>query len=292
VSDFQLNWPGTQGTVTPFDQYQLRLDPQIEAEIRTIGGGLRGPGSTGDFKLTPLRPGDSASSGVKFGFNTPRPRLLSDDYKLRLDPRLTLGMRTSETREQFKNLYSLWLRPDWSQLQQILHRQPPEWWKLQLAQAYTSAPPASSPPVQGPETPKAAEISDLVSAIWALPMVQQAANRVGDDTTLSLRRGSTAEHAAVIGGAVVHLATLTPLLIEQRYRKQAFDFIQGKEIPVPGVRGGSITVLRGGVSAKTDTFVLEGATIGGSYQRGNATTRDSWNIMLTIDIPKMIDGLW
>jgi hypothetical protein len=218
-----------------------------------------------------------------------RPSLLGDEYQLKLDPEIEAEIRAIEARQRFERLRSLWLRPDWTTLQQILPQQP-----LWLRPSSAPTSPPLVPSGAGPATPRAAEIGDLMKAIWAVPAVQSAANRVIDQTTSTLRQGwrdaSTGERALVVGHALLFAGTLAPLLSEQRYRRQAFEFIQGKKIPVPGVRGGSVTVLPRGGAATLGLPWIPGSTIGGGFQRGDQTTPTSWNVMVNIDVAKLVQG--
>ncbi len=218
-----------------------------------------------------------------------RPSLFGDEFQLRLDPQIEAEIRAIEARQRFERLRTIWLRPDWLTLQQSLPEQP-RW--LQVRPLPPTAP--LVPRGAGPETPRPAEVGDLMRAIWAVPAVQSAATRVIDETTSTLQRGwrdaSTGERALVIGHGVLMLSALAPLLSEQRYRQQAFDFIQGREIPVPGVRGGSVTILPRGGSATAGIPGLPGSTVRGGFQLGDRTAPTSWNVFVNIDIAELIRG--
>lgn len=215
-----------------------------------------------------------------------RPSLLGD-YRLHLDPEIEAEIRAIEARQTFERLRQVWLVPDWSQLQQIVGSQPPWMW---MPRPTPSAP--LVPRGAGPDTPRPAEVGDLLKAIWAVPAVQSTANRLLDEATSSLRLGwrnsSTGERALLIGHAALFAGTLAPLLSVPRYRQQAFDLIQGHDIPVPGVRGGWVRVVPRGAFLGFGIPFLPGSTASGGLQLGNQTSPTNWNVMINIDIAQLL----
>jgi len=226
----------------------------------------------GDFQLT--RPGPR------------RPGLLGD-YQLHLDPEIEAEIRAIEARQNFERLREVWLRPDWWRLDQIVPQQP-QWLRMR--------PVAPSPPLvprgAGPDTPRPGEISDVMKAIWAVPAVQSTAYRLLDEAASNLRLGwrdaSTGERTLIIGHAVLMAGTLAPLLTVPRYRQQAFDLIQGHDIPVPGVRGGWVRVVPRGAFAGVGIPWLPGSTASGGVQFGNQSTPTNWNVMINIDVAQLL----
>ncbi len=216
-----------------------------------------------------------------------RPSLLGDDYHLHLDPQIEAEIRAIEARQNFERLREVWLRPDWWQLERILPQQPP-WLQMR--------PPASPAPLvprgAGPATPRPGAISDVLKAIWAVPAVQSTANRLLDQATSNLRLGwrdaSTGERALVVGHAVLMAGTLVPLLTVPRYRQQAFDLIQGHDIPVPLVRGGWVRVVPRGGFAGIGIPGMPGSSVSGGLQLGNQTTPTNWNVMISIDVAQLL----
>jgi hypothetical protein len=113
-----------------------------------------------------------------------------------------------------------------------------------------------------------------------------------DQATSNLRLGwrnaSTGERALVVGHAVLLAGSLVPLLTVPRYRLQAFDLIQGHDIPVPGVRGGWVRVVPRGGFVGFGIPWLPGSTASGGVQFGNQTTSTNWNVMINIDVAQLL----
>jgi hypothetical protein len=217
----------------------------------------------------------------------PRRSGLLGDYHLHLDPQILAEMRAIEARQAFERLRGAWLRPDWSQLEQILGSQP-QWLRMRP----TTPPPPLVPRGAGPATPRPAEVGDLMEAIWAVPAVQRTAYRLLDEATSNLRVGwrnaSTGERILVVGQAVLMAGTLAPLLSVPGYRQQAFDLIQGHKIPVPGVRGGWVRVVPRGGFLGFGIPGLPGSSASGGVQFGNQTAPTNWNVMINIDVAQLL----
>jgi hypothetical protein len=217
----------------------------------------------------------------------PRRSGLLGDYHLHLDPQIAAEMRAIEARQNFERLRGIWLRPEWWQLEQVL--QPQRQW-LQAPPASASPPPV--PRGAGPATPRPAEVGDLMEAIWAVPAVQRTAYRLLDEATSNLRAGwrdaATGERTLVVGYAVLMAGTLAPLLSVSSYRQQAFDLIQGRKIPVPGVPGGWVRVVPRGGFLGFGIPGLPGSTASGGVQFGNQTTPTNWNVMINIDVAQLL----
>jgi hypothetical protein len=217
----------------------------------------------------------------------PRRSGLLGDYHLHLDPEIAAEMRAIEARRNFERLRDVWLRPNWWQLEQILPPHP-QWLQMRP----TTAPPPPVPQGAGPATPRPAEVGDLMKAIWEVPAVQRTAYRLLDEATSNLRVGwrnaSTGERVLVVGHAVLMAGTLAPLLSVPRYRQQAFDLIQGHNIPVPGIRGGWVRVVPRGGFLGFGIPGLPGSTASGGVQLGNQTTPTKWNVMINIDVAQLL----
>ncbi len=164
-----------------------------------------------------------------------RPQRLSlGDFQLRLDPDIAADIRRLQFESASARLRSLILNPDWSSLQQSDL-------ELMLRQAPASPQPAV-PRGRGPQTPRAGEVGDVLKAVWKIPAVNNAANRVLDDIARQLRRGwnqsSTGErvllvsHTITLGGGA-----LTAVFTNRQTRVGILDFLSGKDIPVPKVDG-------------------------------------------------------
>ena len=127
------------------------------------------------------------------------------------------------------------LRPDWSKFSQD-HL---NWMLRQPAPVPTAAP---IPRGSGPGKPRPAEVADLLKAVWGIPSVQNAANRVLDDVTVRLRGGwtaaSNAERALFIShSALIAGSALSAAMADSRTRTGLLNFVSGTDIPVPGIEG-------------------------------------------------------
>ena len=142
--------------------------------------------------------------------------------------RLQSGRGTGLLRTRLQN-------PDWTLFRQSdLDRM--------LREPAPAANRSATPRGRGPATPRPAEVGDLLGAIWRLPAVQQASQRVHDEATRNLRRAwrraSTGQRAAVITHSLVlGGSALAGVLSNRSARTTVLNFLDGKSVPVPGVEG-------------------------------------------------------
>ena len=216
-----------------------------------------------------------------------RPRPLSlGDWTLKLDPDIEAQIRVLSMRmtPAAPALRPIVLTPQWSLLS-------PSYLDRLLA----SPPPAgrTAPAVPrgaGPSTPRAADASDVLRALWAVPSVQHAAmgvlDRVERDFSGGWTRATPAEKGLVIGWGVVTAATLAPLLANADTRMGILTFLEGKDIPVPGVSGLSLRVGPRGGGATWNNFLVPGLSIGGGAQDGAGGMQ--WNARIGLDVAEVL----
>jgi hypothetical protein len=208
--------------------------------------------------------------------------------ELRLDPDIQAQiaalrpvLRTPDFRRRI-------LQPDWHRLQQS-----------ELDRMLARPLPEPSPPLvprgAGPATPRVAEMGDLLNAIWAIPDVQAAGNRVLSLAQESVERGwrhaSRTDRRILVGtGIVMGGATLTAIIGNRQTRQSALELLeQIGEIPVPGVDG-----LRFSLNPRGGTISLEDAGVPGLNIRLGATTTTRPNHpldaegMITFDIAEYL----
>lgn len=170
-------------------------------------------------------------------FNLPRnPRTFSlGNFALRLDPAIRAEIEAMRTGLPSPRLRALILRPNWRLFDQS-----------HLERALAEQPSRVAPPLvprgRYEGTPRAAEVGQLAEALWQVPAVQQAAERVlhnvGNTLRQSWNRAPTGHkaliisHSALIGGAL-----LTTLMSNQSVRTDLLDLLSDSKIPVPGVHG-------------------------------------------------------
>lgn len=120
--------------------------------------------------------------------------------------------------------------------------------------ASTSAPPASVsgpptpapaplvPPGKGPDEPKPAGAGDVMKAVVKIPAVEQAIVKLQTDASDQIKRDwrklSTGEKIGVIGvTASIAGLSLAGISTDPAARDFMFGQLQGKDYPVPGVKG-------------------------------------------------------
>lgn len=171
----------------------------------------------------------------------PRYSLLTGpDSQLRLDPSILAQIRALEARLDSKGIGNkLSLTPT---AQTLLN--------IRLQQALASAPSQTKPLVPrgaGPDKPRPAELSDLLKALMGVPAVKSTVDRAKSQALGQLKRDwnrlPTGGKAAVISQSVIiGGGALTGLMANKQSRQKALEFIQDKQIPVPGLDGVSFQV--------------------------------------------------
>ncbi len=201
--------------------------------------------------------------------------------QLQLDPdiqRQILALQSQPPSPQLRNLF---LRPNWATMQQDY-----------LNQLLRQPPPQPGAPLvprgRGPTTPRAAELSDLFAAIWAIPVVQQSANRVLDDAAGRIRRDwtrlSTGQQAIVISHSALLLGSaLAAIGSNTESRNFMLGLISDFDIPVPVVDGLTFRLNPRGASATMRNIGGSGVTVqgGGGVNRQG---QPEYNIGVTLDL--------
>lgn len=186
---------------------------------------------------------------------------------LKLDPSIKTRLDEIEHRLNSMQLQQAYLNPDFKLLQNLNLRPsisgvaqripgkplvPPGTGPANLRRAIAGASqrvPGKPlvPRGKGPPKPRTAYVGDLMSAVTGLPVVKQALDSVKDQVTAKLhrdwRRLPAGGKAGVISvTTLIAGGTLAGLLARKKTRRQALEFIQGKDIPAPGVAGLSMQV--------------------------------------------------
>ena len=137
----------------------------------------------------------------------PRSRPNLGDYHLHLDPEIEAEIQALQSRPASPRLRNLVLFPDWMALEpmtldRILRTPPP-----------TAASQPLVPRGDYTDPPRAAEVGDLMKAIWAVPVVQDTTTRLLDQVSDRARRdwrnASTGEQALFITSSAVSVRGLT-----------------------------------------------------------------------------------
>ena len=220
------------------------------------------------------------SSG--FGYRPPRFHLL--DQELHLDPDVQRMARELETRMASRQLVQLWLRPDFTL---------PAWQSVMSQPLPRPAKPMFTPGA-GPSTPRPGELSDVTDALYQLPPVQGLVGQVHDEGLRQLRllrgewnRASPGERTVMVTmtGIVVG-SSVGIILANEPTRHAAFDFIKGRDIPIPFVDGLSFKILdRGGSLTVPLGHGFSGTT---RLQFPGDASHPDYGVMLNLDVLELL----
>src|SRR2546425_7487950 len=155
---------------------------------------------------------------------SPRSRPNLGDYHLHRDPEIEAEIQALQSRPPSPRLRNLVLFPDWMALEpmtldRILRTPPP-----------TAASRPLVPRGEYTDPPRAAEVGDLMKAIWAVPVVQDTTTRLLDQVSDRARRdwqgASTGDRALVVSSAaVIAGGSLAGVLSNNQARTDAFKFV-------------------------------------------------------------------
>ena len=223
-----------------------------------------------------------SGDGFNYGWRPRSPSL--GDFTLHLDPRLEAEIRALGVGTPSPALRTLILSPPWtlfdqSHLDRMLATPPP-----------TNPTAPLVPRGAGPATPRPGEVGDVLKAVWAVPSIQRAANDALGRMKLELSRGwsdaTPAERGLAIGWGVLTLGTLTPLLANAETRMGILRFLEGKDIPVPGVDPLTLRIGPRGGGASISNFPIRGLTLGGDVRSG--TTGAEWDARVMFDVAEYL----
>ncbi|MEW8505113.1 MAG: hypothetical protein AB2598_00285 [Candidatus Thiodiazotropha sp.] len=227
--------------------------------------------------------GDTTLGAGSYRFNL-------GNHRLRLDPNIEAHMSQLRAGVLPPRLQHLFLRPNWITFDcNALN--------LMLLQLPGSATPSRSP-AAGPATPRPGQVGDVMRAVWSLPAVQQSVNRLLRESERRLRRewnqGGTAHRAMMVSAATTVVGTsLTALLVNPSTRDMVLNFIDGRQLPVPGLRGLSVQ-LRGrgrGGGMRLRNIGGTGLAVNGGASRSSTSGRVDWDIGITLDLTQMVPAL-
>jgi hypothetical protein len=208
------------------------------------------------------------------------------DYHLHLDPEIEAEIRALQSGPPSPRLRNLVLFPDWTALEPMtLDR------ILRTPSPTTSARPLV-PRGEYTAAPRAAEVGDLMKAIWAVPAVQETTTRLLDQAGDRARREwastSTGDRALVISSAaVIAGGSLAGVLSNNEARTAAFNFILDKDLPVPGVDGLTVRVKPRGGAATFRNIGGSGVTVSAGGQAGMGGPPQV-EVMVTFDVARYL----
>ena len=194
----------------------------------------------------------------QLGTNARSANVLGDQFRLKLDPDIEAELDKLNYKLGFDRLQSLWYQPDWSVIDLMLSR--PTYLQQDSVVAPSSngtAPSASAPGSNGgygspkltipePENPtlRKGEVSDVLKAVWRLPMIESAVKDMKLELETQWNRMGTGEKAPLITMSVIIGAGLIGgIAANQTSRAWALEKISGVDIPVPKVDGFSFSII-------------------------------------------------
>ncbi|MEW8027404.1 MAG: hypothetical protein AB2806_06640 [Candidatus Thiodiazotropha sp.] len=209
------------------------------------------------------------------------------NYQLRLDPEIEAQMRAGSLPPRIQRLI---LQPNWRSFDRNLLN-------FMLLQAPATTP-SPRQPAPGPAAPRPGQVGDVMRAVWLLPAVQQAANRLLQDSRRRLRRewnqGGVGDQVMMVTAAVTVAGTsLTALLVNPQTRDLVLDFVNGRDLPVPGIRGLTIQ-MRGrgrGAGLRMRNIGGTGLSIRGGASHSAATGNVDWDVGMTLDLTQLVPAL-
>ncbi|PVV06523.1 MAG: hypothetical protein B6D77_15515 [gamma proteobacterium symbiont of Ctena orbiculata] len=212
------------------------------------------------------------------------------NFQLRLDPEIEAQMSQIRAGSLPPRIQRLFLQPNWRSFDRNLLNY------MMLQTPATTAP--STPPAAGPATPRPGQVGDVMRAVWLLPPVQQTANRLLQDSQRRLRRewnqgGVGTQIMMVTAAATVVGTSLTALLVNQQTRELVLGFVNGRQLPVPGIRGFSVQ-LRGrgrGGGAQLRNIGGSGVSVRGGASHSATTGNIDWDVGMTLDLTQLVPAL-
>lgn len=210
--------------------------------------------------------------------------------QLRLDPGIQARMAALAPALRAPRLRQLVLQPNWLRLQQS-----------ELDRMLSQPPAPGSPPLvprgAGPAQPRAGEVSDLLSGLWAVPDVQLAGTRLLQLAQQRVERDwsrtSPTERALVIAtGVVIGGSAVAVVLGDSQTRRSALGLVEGLgAIPVPGVDGltFSLSPTGGGVGLQNAGVRGLGVRVEASLT-GNPGHPLDCEAMVTFDLMRYLEG--
>jgi hypothetical protein len=217
---------------------------------------------------------------------SPRSRPNLGDYHLHLDPEIEAEILALQSSPPSPRLRNLVLFPDWMALEpmtldRILRTPPP-----------TAASRPLVPRGDYTDPPRAADVGDLMKAVWAVPIVQDSTTRLLDQVSDKARRdwrnASSGEQALFItSSAVIAGGSLAGLLSNKQARTDAFKFVVDKDIPVPGVAGLTVRMKPRGAAATYSNIGGSGMSVSAGGQAG-AGGPTQVEVMVTFDVTRYL----
>ncbi|MCG7874740.1 MAG: hypothetical protein N0C90_00240, partial [Candidatus Thiodiazotropha endolucinida] len=212
------------------------------------------------------------------------------NYQLRLDPEIEAQMAQMRAGTLPLRIQRLFLQPNWRNFDRNLLNY------ILLQRPVTTA--NSRQPAPGPAVPRPGQVGDVLRAVWSLPAVQQAANRLLQDSQRRLRRewnqGGVGNQIMMVTSAVTVAGTsLTALLVNPQTRELVLGFVNGRDIPVPGVRGLTIQMRGRGRGAGVGMRNIGGTglSIRGGASHSAATGNVDWDLGFSLDLTQLVPAM-
>lgn len=170
--------------------------------------------------------------------------LFGDKFELKIDHKLQAEMNALRFRMELSRIRAHWLSPDWAALDDLLTRPPapplppPSGSFPTLPPIPKTKPNYTFPRGKGPAVHRKAVTSDVLKALWALPIVQYNFDRVKSEAERQWSKLSTGEAVLLIGhGVLLGSGIVAGIASDDAARLWVLDKLSGVDVPIPKVDG-------------------------------------------------------
>lgn len=123
----------------------------------------------------------------------------------------------------------------------------------------------------GPEEPEDATFGDLLKAVWEIPCVRTAVRELSDE----VKALSAGKKAAIVStSTVITLGMLAAIYSNARVRDRLIGENEGRRVPVPGVDGLAVYLLRRGGGLSVPVYGVKGLSVSGTFEMGEKQWQD------------------
>jgi hypothetical protein len=235
-------------------------------------------------------------------FDKPK-SVFGDQFTLKLDPDIEAEINRLQYKLLFDHLESALYQPDWSVIDLTLRTNmlPPAPAANPLSPVSPGAakPPSASGTVSEPANPplRKGEASDLLKAVWKLPVVESAVNDMKGQLDKTWRNMGTSDKVAVIAtGVMIGGPIVSELVSNDMTRTWILQKMSGVYIPVPKVDGLKFALMApagvirgGGLSYENKVFSVKAG-----YERAQLpdnTQFNNLNLELNLNVGEAVTSI-
>ena len=217
------------------------------------------------------------------GFSLPSNRFSLGNYQLHLDPVLMREMQALQKAPPSAQLRNLFLHPRWFELRQS-----------DVDRVFRTPMPGPTaalvPRGAGPSSPKAAEVADLMKAIWAIPAVKSGTGSLLDLASRKAKSDwnnlSGGNKAMVISwSGLIAGPALVAALSDKSSRKALVSLVAGRDFDIPKLTGATFQIREKGAGVNFRNIGNSGVGVQGGAGMG-ASGGAQFDFMLTLDLAR------